>query len=251
MMNNPGVSDELLNSFVDNELDRDERSELFSAINQDEALKGRVCELRNLKEMVQHVYLQPPVRAARKANKKLNRGWSAYIQGLNFPRLAVCMLLLSVGWVSGWLMFANSELSSNQKVMRLFQATQSSDIAEEPNNVIVQVSNSNPVRLKTALDETENLLAAYKRAHRELRVEIIASAGGIDLLRSDVSPFAKRIALLQAKYPNLDYMACHQTIDKLQGRGVKVRLLPNIRLAPSAVEQINKRLQQGWDYVRV
>jgi len=73
----------------------------------------------------------------------------------------------------------------------------------------------------------------------------------VDLLRSDVSPYAKRIALMQAKYPNLDFLACSQTINKLQKNGVIVHLLPHTGVAPSAVEQINKRLQQGWDYVRV
>ena len=134
--------------------------------------------------------------------------------------------------------------------MNLFQASQNNEIAEQ-GNIIVHVSNSNPVRLRTALDETESLLASYKRDDRIVKVEIIANAGGVDLLRSDVSPFAKRIELMQAKYPNLDFLACSQTINKLQKKGVIVRLLPHTGVASSAVEQINMRLQQGWDYVRV
>ena len=62
MMNNQNISDELLNSFVDNELDPDERGELFNEINRNDALKARVCELRGMKEMVKHAYHRQPVR---------------------------------------------------------------------------------------------------------------------------------------------------------------------------------------------
>jgi len=248
MMNNQNISEELLNSFIDNELEPDEKSEIFDAIGRDEALKKLVCELRGLKEMVRHAYPLPP--AHRMSPIKKLRTWRIpFIQ--NMPSLATCMLLLLLGWGSGWLMSAGSQSNSDPKLMRLFQATQSSDIAEEPGNIIVHVSNSNPVRLKTALDETENLLETYRRANLQLKVEIIANAGGVDLLRSDVSPFAKRIGLMQAKYPNLDFLACSQTISKLQKNGVIVHLLPHTGVASSAAEQINKRLLQGWDYVRV
>ena len=248
MINNQSISDELLNSFVDNELELDEKSEILNAIGRDETLKERVCELRSLKEMIQHAYQQPPVHSVSPI-KKLRTWRPPYIQ--NMPSLTVCMTLLLLGWGSGWLMSAGLMSTYNPKMMSLFQAAQRNDIAEEPGNIIVHVSNSNPVRLKTALDETENLLASYKRANRQLKVEIIANSGGMDLLRSDVSLFAKRIGLMQAKYPNLDILACSQTISKLQKQGVIVHLLPHTWVATSAVEQINKRLLQGWDYIRV
>jgi len=248
MMNNKNISDELLNSFVDNELALDETSEIFNAIDKDDALKERVCELRGLKEIVQHAYRQP--LAHRMSPIKKLRTWRIpHIR--NMPRLATCMLMLLLGWGSGWIMFAGSQSMGDPKLMRLFEATQSNGILEKSGNIIVHVSNSNPVRLKTALDETENLLKSYKRSNRQVNVEIIANGGGLDLLRADVSPFRKRIALMKTKYPNLDFLACQQTINKLQKQGIIVKLLPHTGVASSAVEEINKRLHQGWDYVRV
>ena len=248
MINNHNISDEHLNSFIDNELALDEQSEIFNAIGRDEILKQRVCELRGLKEMVQHAYRQPPEHK-RSPIKKIRNWWQPYFQKM--PSLAACMLLVLLGWGSGWLMFTEPLTTNTIKTMGLFHASQVSENTEEPGNIIVHVSNSNPVRLKTALDETENLLAAYKRENRQVRVEIIAASSGMNLLRSDVSPFAQRIALMQSKYPNLDFLACSQTINKLQQKGITVQLLPHTGIAPSAVEQINKRLLQGWDYVRV
>ena len=247
-MNIQNISDELLNSFVDGELALNETSEIFSAIGQDDSLKERVCELRGLKEMVLHAYHRPPVNRMSPIKKMCS--W--HIPRFQImPKMATCMLMLLLGWGSGWIMFAGSQSMGDPKLMHLFNATQSNGISEKSGNFIVHVSNSNPVRLRTALDETENLLKSYKRTNRHVNVEIIANGGGLDLLRSDVSPFAKRIALMKAKYPNLDLLACQQTIKKLQKQGVIVKLIPHTGLAPSAVEEIDKRLHQGWDYVRI
>jgi len=247
-MNTHNISDELLNAFVDNELDSDEKSEIFDALGKDESIRDRICELRSMKEMLKHAYSQPPVRDSSPI-KKLFSWWIPCVK--NMPSLASCMLLLLIGWGSGWLMSPSLHSNSNPKLLHLFQAAQSNIFTENPDNIIVHVSNSNPIRLRSALDETENLLEANRRSNRNFKVEIIANAGGVDLLRSDVSPFAKRITLMKAKYPNLELIACSQTIAKLQENGIAVLLLPDTGVASSAVEQINKRLHQGWDYVRI
>jgi intracellular sulfur oxidation DsrE/DsrF family protein len=248
MMKTQNISDELLNSFIDNQLALDETGEMFSVIGQDDALKERVCELRGLKEMVQHAYHRPPVNTTSPV-KKLSAWRIPRFQ--NMPRLATCMLMLLLGWGSGWIMFAGSQSMSDPRLMRLLETAQGSGMVAKSGNFIVHVSDSNPVRLKTALDETEDLLKSYKRANRRVKVEIIANGGGLDLLRTDVSPFGKRIASMKAKYPNLDFLACQQTINKLQKQGIIVKLLPHTGFTNSAVEEIDKRLHQGWDYVRV
>lgn len=248
MTTNQRISDELLNSFIDNELESDEKSELLNAIRHDDTLKERVCELRGLKEMIQHAYREPPSCIVPPLKKSAH--WkNSCIQ--NITRLAACLLLLMLGWWSGWIMSAKSQLANNPREMSVFQAAQSNNVAEKPNNFIVNVSSSNPARLKTALDETENLLEANKRATQPFKVEIVANGGGVNLLRSDVSPFAKRIAMMRIKYPNFDYIACKVSINKLQKNGVIVHLLPHTGVVTSAAGEINKRLIQGWDYVRI
>ena len=111
--------------------------------------------------------------------------------------------------------------------------------------IILHISNSNPTRLKAALDETEGLLNNYKRANRNIQVEVIANKQGVDLLRTNFSPYKERISLMQEKYPNLSFMVCGQTINKLKNEGNKVELLPHTGVATSAADQINKRLHQG------
>jgi intracellular sulfur oxidation DsrE/DsrF family protein len=248
MMKSEHISDELLNSFIDGELAPHETGDMFITIGRDDALKDRVCELRGLKEMVMHAYHLPP--ANKTSPSKSPGAW--HIPRFQYlPKMATCMLMVLLGLGSGWVMFAGSHTKGDPKLLRLLETAQGSNIFEKSGNIIVHVSSSNPVRLKTALDETENLLSSYKHENRHVNVEIIANGSGLDLLRSDVSPYAKRIALMKAKYPNLDLMACQQTIKKLQKQGINVKLLPHTGSTHSAVEEIDKRLHQGWDYVRV
>ncbi|BCB26022.1 hypothetical protein SKTS_09080 [Sulfurimicrobium lacus] len=230
------LSDEFLNAFVDDQLDPAEKSRTFELIEQDEALKARVCELRGLKEKVQLAYLQPPppVHATKKS----------WLSGTPYRQALAASL-------SGWFAHNWTGYTSDRDIMRLLQTVQRNDLGADPHKLMIHVGNANPVRLSTALDEAENLLASSKRANRPMRVEIIANGGGLELLRAGSSPYAQRIAAMREKYPNLELTACGQTLRNLRAKGVDVRLLPDTGIAPSAVDEITLRLKQGWGYIKV
>lgn len=242
-MSHENISDEYLNSYVDDQLDSGEKTQAFELIRQNENLKERVCELRAIKEAVQHAYKRPP--AYTRPAVKQQYPWK-----IHFQPLAACLLLLA-GGLSGWFTHAWSNRESRHDITTMLQATQHSDAMAETRKIIVHVSNSNPVRLKAALDETEALLDTYKHANSQIQVELIASRGGADLLRSNVSAYERRISLMQEKYPNLSFLVCGQTISKLQNEGKTVPLLPHTGVASSAADQIGKRLLQGWGYIRI
>lgn len=243
MKNDPVISEEFLNAFVDDQLDGTEKSQTFDAIEQDEVLKQRVCELRGLKEQMRHAYEHPP--GISKPETRQRRLHTSYLQAL-----AAC-LLLCIGGASGWFAHTWTGAGNGIEYTRLFQNLQRNTAGAEPHQFIVHVGSSNPIRLKTALDETESLLESSRKSSRDLQVEIIANGGGLDLLRSDASPYVQRISLMQKKYPNLSLMACGQTIKKLQDKGVHVQLLPNTGVTSSALDQIAMRLKQDWSYIKV
>ncbi|HUX91931.1 MAG TPA: hypothetical protein VMV48_14690 [Gallionellaceae bacterium] len=242
-MQNQNISDEYLNSFVDNQLDPAEKAQAFDAINRNVSMRERVCELRGLKELIQHSYSQPPLYMLPSA-KQLHR-WSGH-----FHAIAACLILL-IGGVSGWLTHAWISRERGPDLMSIVDARQAGYNLAESRKIIVHVSNSDPVRLKAALDETEDLLDTYRRANRQINIEVIANKHAVDLLRSNVSAYAPRINAMQQKYPNLNFLVCGQTISKLKAKGENVQLLPHTGIASSAAEQINKRMQQGWGYVRI
>lgn len=53
-------SDEFLNAFVDNQIAAEEKSRAYLEIQRDEGLNRQVCELRQLRDLVQLAYREPP-----------------------------------------------------------------------------------------------------------------------------------------------------------------------------------------------
>ena len=241
-MHNKEISEEYLNAFVDNQLDPAEKTQAFDIIRQDEKLKERVCELRGMKEIIKQAYGQPP--AYRQAPVNPLRHYSKYLQPL-----AACLLLLA-GGATGWFTHAWSA-GSHQEETSVLQNAPYATANAETRKVIVYLGNGNASKLKATLDETEGLLETYKRANQKIQVEVIANKRGVDLLRADVSAYKQRIGLMQANYPNLNFMVCGQTISKLRNKGESVLLIPHTGVATSSAEHINKRLSQGWGYVRI
>jgi uncharacterized protein len=242
-MTNQNFSDEFLNAYIDDQLDLSEKLQAFAHIRQDEHLQTQICELRALKEAVQHAYPNPSVYAQRDVMPQ--RTWK-------FPMhsLAACLLLL-VGVLSGWFSHASVTKGNSPVVTATQKNDQHADVIAESRKVIVHVSNSNPMKLKAALDETEVLLNTYLHEQRDLQVELIANKHGVDLMRTNVTSYEKRILSMQQKYPNLKFLVCGKTIAKLQAQGKSTSLLPQTSIATSAADQINMRLKQGWGYIRI
>lgn len=242
-MKNQEISDEFLNSFVDNQLDSSEKTLAFDAISQNESLKDRVCELHGLKEIIRHAYSEPPTQA-RSAIRQL-RPWKKQLQAL-----AACLLLI-LGGVSGWITHSWTTNNNNRELAAIVQSPTTDLALTDTRKIIVHISNANPMKLKAALDETEGLLNDYKRAKQPVQIELVANNKGVDLLRSNVSNYKERLNLMHVKYPNINFLVCGKTLAKLKKNGENVQLLPFTGVATSAVDQINMRLHEGWGYVRI
>jgi uncharacterized protein len=241
-MNPQNMSDEYLNSFIDNQLDPNEKLRAIEIIRQSDALKERVCELRGMKELVQQTYPLPSAYTHSLTKRYIPKGsWQA---------LAAC-LLLCFGAATGWLSHAWVNKSNSAELTAMLQTLQTNDVTTDTRKVIVHLSNTHPEKVKAMFRETEGLLDSYKRAHQALQVEVIANKRGVDLLRTQTSTFTSQINTLKKNYPNIDFIVCGQTIGKLQNAGKNVQLLPLTTTATSAADQINKRLKQGWGYIKI
>ena len=85
---------------------------------------------------------------------------------------------------------------------------------------------------------------------RPIAIEILANNTGLDVLRVDVPGPSARLASLRTENPNLTLVACGQTIERLRARGIVVQLLPQTVVATSALDEVVKRIHEGWTYVR-
>ncbi len=230
------ISEEMQNAFVDGELDAAEWARVAEAMGRDETLRRTLCELRMTKELVQGAYASlpsAPRRAVRRARN--NARWA----------IAASMLFALGGWFShAWWTKAPELDPASAYTLGRFAATM------DQNLVLVHVSNGERESLGRALDEVEDLLRAARESGRSIRIEIVANRHGIDLLRAGVSPHEARVTALRARYANLELVACGQTMQRLGERGERINLLPGIEVAPSALDEVVRRLQEGWVYVR-
>lgn len=237
------ISDEYLNAFVDNQLDGAERIKIFNTIQQDDQLRERVCEISGVKEMLQFAYpLQRPA-----AQENFNRNFHL---NKSLQALAASVLLL-LGGASGWMAHSWSVPSAIPGVQELTQQHLENENPTDTRKIVVHIGNSNSIRVKAALDETESLLASYKQQQHPLQVELVANKKGVDLYRANTTKYAKRIEDLHKKYPNLKLIACGVSLQKLRDKGETIQLIPHVDIASSAANQINKRLEQGWGYTRI
>lgn len=233
----PAVSDEFLNAFVDGELAEAEKARAIERISADLGLKKQVCELRLLKDMVKTCYRHTPEASGALAS---GRGRPSAFQAL----AACCLIVagLSLGW------FGRGLAAPEGQILRTAWLE---GVVAHPGKVMMHVDGAAASRFQHVLDGTEQVLKEARRDGRDVQVELVANSYGLDLFRVATSPYAQRIRELQARYPNLVLVGCGQTLRKLQERGQDTQLLPGVHVAPAALDEIVDKLQTGWMYVKV
>lgn len=235
------VTEELKNAFVDGELAGGERRTLSTRALGDAELRRQLCELASLKDLVREAYADVDVKPRARAGDRFAR--------LRFA--AVALLCVLAGWLARGLAVdappGTPAIASvpGGRIDALPGLT-----ASATDRVLLHVSTGDADDLRATLDAAQSLLEEAASASRRMEVEIVANRDGLNLLRAGVSPMPERIARLQARFPLFSLVACNQTIENLRERGEQVTLLPGVRVAPSALDEIVSRLHKGWLYVR-
>lgn len=230
-------SEEFINAFVDDELTPDEKAQAYARLGDDETLNRQVCELRKVRDLVALAYRNVPAPAC---------GASAVAAGRKCSTAIAAGLALVVGGLGGWFLNQASHAPDNTAVALVAPA------AEEPAKVLFHVSEGSPEHLKTVLDEVENLMKFYRQTQQKARVEVITNGGGLSLLMAGISPYAERIQRMQKEYHDLTFVACQNTIERIQQElGLQAKLLPGVVVIDSGVAQIMRRQNQGWAYIQV
>lgn len=245
------ISSEQLNAFLDDQLSPEETSRLRDTLTQDPALQAHLDKLRRVRLLAQcAMYKRLPAKdegVRRPIPKKQRWQWA--------KGTAIAGLLIGIGFWAGFVSRSAQSPSDLQTYLSTGKLTiqpATLPIGSEI-KAIYHISTANPEKLRGALDEMEILLGVYAKSGRTLRLEIIANAEGLNLLRADTSPARERIHALQHNYENIKFLACGKSIEHLQlGRNLRnVPLLPGVSTVPSALDQVILRLQDGWSYIRV
>jgi len=229
-------SDEQLNAFVDGELEPEEKSQMFNESNRSAELDQRLCQQRKIKELVKHAYGDIP-RPDRESGAPLS-------PSSLFSRALAAGFLLVLG-VSGGFVTHNyfDQLPENEAL----RAGTASPVVET-HNYILHVASGEPEQMLVALDMAQELLdSAGEGEHRQ--VEIVANERGLNLLRSDVTPYAAKISSLQDS--NVVFYACSRTIERLEEKGVEVHLLPETNFEYTALDRVVLRMKDHWEYIKI
>jgi intracellular sulfur oxidation DsrE/DsrF family protein len=120
--------------------------------------------------------------------------------------------------------------------------------AENPQHILLHIDESTPETFATVLDYAEEFLAQHRA--RGAEVEVVANAGGVDLMRVGGSPYEERVRALSRRYQNLHFLACANAIRNLRKQGVQVTVLDHVNAGESAVDHIVGRIRSGWKYVK-
>lgn len=234
----PRVSDEMLGAFLDGQLDGPDRVRVIEALRADPALAARLGELRQDMELLALAYRDPPGAATRRPAGAARGAWRAA------AALAACALVVlgAVATLGLW--------RGPDSPAALREIAQLDPAAPPASRLIVHLGSLERARVQGTLDVLERTLREAAARGEPLQVELIANAEGLGLLR-DGSPYAGRVRELAGRHENLSFLACGIAMENARlAEGAEVRLLPEARRVPAALEQILSRLREGWTYVR-
>lgn len=223
-----------LHAYIDGELAVDRRQALLEAMEADQSLAARVCELQRTKQWMRSAFEMAEPPAGHEGGRRRPR-W------VSRCGMAASVLLLLAAFAAGW-------LARPTPLPDLYSAV--IDNIEASNyRVVLHIDEADPRKFEQVLRQSERLLDEYR--DRGIQVEILANSAGLDLLRVDTSPYARRIADILSRHDNFRLVACDNAVRRLRETGVTPVFFEGTQTGESAVEHAVRRLREGWSYIKV
>ena len=238
-------SDEIISAYVDGELEEAERQQLLAAAAGSDELRRRICSATQLKGLVRAAFPETGARRSPEtAGGRRRIGAYGLAASLVLAALAGVLALQRQGPVTGGLPEAMQTVALNGNDGTLPR--------DGRTRVVFHVSSDDPAAARELLDQVEMVLQEYAASNRPLKVEVVANNEGLRLLQQGRSPVAERIRQLDARYQNLLFAACGNTLDRLRREtGEQIRILPQAVIVQSGVSFVARRQQEGWAYIKV
>ena len=248
MMDERVVSEEILNAFIDGEIESEDKIEILYHLSENPRLTKRVCELIRTKERLRAAYRSAtPDQESTAVSISVNQ-WKIGRFGY-LGRVAASLLVVV-------LLFGRAPHAPLSEVVLSGQGAivpTAFHQAEEQAavRILFHLTSDNPLRMGKLLDDVQLLLDQSQQSTNKMVVEVIANSDGLDLFRSDITAYSDRIHLMSKENNNIRFVACQQTIDRIESGGTgKVHLLPVVERAGSGISQVVERQQQGWSYIQ-
>ncbi len=164
------------------------------------------------------------------------------------PAAIAASITLVVGLTTGW--YTHGYINSTAKSNYLL-GVKLEDLKPQDTKIIIHLAQNDMALFDKALTKAETLLAYFDTLHQQGKVHILANSFGMDLLRSDKTPYQKRILDMMETYDNVEFVACKNTIKRLKSSGKNIDLLPGVKVHGPVINQIISSLQNGWTYISI
>lgn len=238
------ISVEEVNAFIDDELIHEDRQRVREQVKKNPELTQLICDIDQIQDWIKEAYEVVP------EPKSPKTGWRVHAL---LPGALAAMTLLTVGALAGWFAgkISSTDTAHAATMLQASNQPQNVEYATAPTavarNVILRLGSDSPQKFRETLNRVEHVMKTS--AHQPgFQMEVLANSDGLNFLRADTSPYAKQIEALMKKYPNLHFMVCGTSLKNIEKSGQKAKLLPNVRVTSSAVEQVAQRIREGWSY---
>lgn len=228
-------NDQTLGAFVDGQLDAETSESIINAMDFSNDIRQRVYELRRAKDLMRLAFSNTSLPAHKKSSTPQ---WRRYAMGIAVSLSAIAISLGS--GISGYYMGTNNQIVTG--------TANSADI-QKSERILLHISESNIEHFTAALDYAEYFLRENESSSKQIAV--IANAGGLDFMRTGVSPYEEKIIEIMEKHSNIHLIACANSIRSLRKKGINLQLIKNVRVNKPAMDHIIEYVQDGWTYKKV
>jgi hypothetical protein len=231
-MNKDYPSDELINAFVDGELEHQERLELLNAAVVSDEIRQKICQTQHLKELVSDAF---PLPAPQKIKVKSRR----------FRMMAVAASLSAMALVS----YFFTQPPSQPLTPLTAQSSQQQSLQTR---VVFHISSDDGDLARQMMEQVELVLDDYAQKGQNIRVEVVANNQGIRLFQEGRTPIFQQISDLHDRYSNVVFAACANTMERFEKQtGETINIVPQVVIIRSGVSFVARRQQMGWAYIKV
>ncbi len=130
-------------------------------------------------------------------------------------------------------------------------APQEVSAQEVVHKIAFHVNDNDKKRMNLVLNNVQNVRKYYDSIGEKVIIEVVAYGPGLNMLRSDTSPVADRIAKMSLEIDNLQFAACGNTRAKMAKKaGKEIPLIDEAVQVQSGVVRLVTLQEQGYSYVR-
>jgi len=239
------ISEEMLNAFIDDELEGNDRDIInkMEATNKD--LAKAICDARRLKALVKSARTKEPIDITYNHLSK-KQEYKVYYIAASFILALSITLFLVINETSTNPSVASGKIYNDRNSL-LVAASEQANL-----NLVLHLKSSEPKKTNDLFKILNSALQISHKYKSNLHVEVILSSGGLKLLQKEYSTYSSTISKIGRENPNVTFIACGITLQQLQkNSNKKLHLIKEAMLVSSGQIWAKKRQNKGWSYLLI